>query len=125
MEAPNREAPPLPPGSDHWPDHVKDWWTVIWQHPVAEEWDTTADAATVARLGSLYAANTKPNAAMLAQIAKLEGELLLTPASRKRAYVRLPDEESDRQSPASQIPERWRNLQVRDETDYRDLLRGP
>ena len=94
LERPQRKAPPIPVPT--WPPAVKRWWRGVWTNPVAGEWDRVADLPAVRRLGDLYAlqAGDDPlSAATLAQIIKLEQELLLTPAARKRAYVRLPDEE--------------------------------
>ncbi len=94
LERPDRKAPPVPVPT--WPAAVKRWWRGIWMNPVASEWDPVADLPAVQRLGTLYAACSgavAPSAATLAQIVKLEQELLLTPAARKRAYVRLPDDE--------------------------------
>ena len=96
LERPQRKAPPIPVTS--WPAPVKRWWRGVWANPVAGEWDPVADLPAVRRLGDLYALQAGPeplSAATLAQIIKLEQELLLTPAARKRAYVRLPDEEPE------------------------------
>ena len=92
LDTPKRKAPPLPRGNT-WPPHIRKWWREVWVHPVSEDWDSVADFAVVARLATMYAsiaAGSDLTAAMLAQVVRLETELLLTPAARKRAYVRLP-----------------------------------
>ena len=110
LEPPARKAPSVPVST--WPAEVKRWWRGIWTTGVAGEWDRVADLPSVRRLGDLYAlqASGEPlTAAVLAQIVKLEQELLLTPAARKRAYVRLPD-------PADEL------TTTRPAVDYRAML---
>jgi hypothetical protein len=49
------------------------------------------DLPSVARLGGLYlrlADDAEPNAALLAQVQKLESELGLSPASRRRQHIK-------------------------------------
>ena len=93
LQAPARKAPAVPVKT--WPAPIKRWWRQVWCHPVSAEWDPVADFAAVKRLGDMYAREATSDeplsAAMLAQTTRLESELLLLPAARKRQYVRLPD----------------------------------
>lgn len=68
----------------------------MWQSELAAEWHPVLDYEAVHRLGNLYAnlEDEAPNAALLAQIARLEGELGLSPAARKKLYVRVAEVEN-------------------------------
>ena len=81
-------VPPLPRGLN-WSERRRKWWSAVWKSPVATKWDSDLDFEAVLRLGRLYEI-TDPSAAVLAQIARLEADLLLNPASRQKAYVTLP-----------------------------------
>jgi hypothetical protein len=102
--------PKLPAGCG-WPARQRAWWKSVWSSPLAAEWDPVLDFEAVFRLGSLYIATEKrpASAAVLAQMARLESELGLSPAARKRMYVRLPRRN------ASPVPDdRWERLRVTD-----------
>lgn len=106
---PTMRAPSIPKDVD-WPDSVQAWWRGIWRTPAAGEWDRSVDLQTVKRLGDIYAAlDRDATAALHAQAARLESELLLSPAARKRANFRLPAEEIAGPTVVpAEIPERWR-----------------
>jgi hypothetical protein len=111
LTAPTRKAPPCPVAE--WPAEVKTWWDAVWRHPVSGAWSVVADAQAVRRLGDLYAAVERAEVmtpAALAQIVKLETELLLTPAARHRQHVRLPLEGA----PPAPAPQRSRRPSARD-----------
>jgi hypothetical protein len=94
LARPDRTKAPAAPKGIEWPAPIRRWWRTIWLHPVAVEWDEVADFQAVARLAGLYADQAEGlpmTAAMLAQVARLESELGLTPAARRRQYTRLPD----------------------------------
>lgn len=117
------KAPPVP--VTNWPAPVKRWWRAVWVHPVSEEWDVVADLPAVARLGSMYAEarSGKPlTAALMAQMVRLETELLLTPAARKRADVRLPDEESEPTGPGASTVD-YRAMLADDDPEARRAAR--
>ncbi len=81
-------VPALPRGLN-WSDRRRKWWSAVWKSPVASKWDPDLDFEAVLRLGRLYEI-VDPSAAVLAQIARLESDLLLNPSARQRAYVTLP-----------------------------------
>lgn len=116
LRAPERDAPKVPVPS--WPAAVKRWWKEVWAHPVASEWDPVTDAQLVRRLGDMYAAQAAGplTAAMLAQLVRIETELLLTPAARKRAYVRIPSEperQADAEAAAAREVAEYRRMTKR------------
>jgi hypothetical protein len=81
---------PAPPAGSSWPPHLLTWWTAAWTSPLTAAWDEALDLLPVARLVEMYVrldAEDAPNAALLAQVVKLETELGLTPAARKRQHV--------------------------------------
>lgn len=100
-KAQGRRAPRLPTGCG-WPKPWRDWWRSVWSHPLAEMWSEALDYPAVFRLGCLYQSLEEldePSAALLAQVARLEAELGLTPAARRRMYLSLGRKDDDR--PAS------------------------
>lgn len=100
LEASDHAPVPALPRGLNWPERRRNWWRAVWRSPVATKWDADLDFEAVLRLGRLYEL-PEPSAAVLAQIARLENDLLLNPASRQRAYVTLP-----RQQPASAAGQR-------------------
>lgn len=108
---------PVPPVPDHgWPDEVVAWWSAVWSSPVASEWDPVVDLVVVTRLGDLYAATfgAAPNAALVAQVTRLESELLLTPSARKRAYVALPRPDAEEEPSSFEEIARKRAARIRE-----------
>lgn len=102
------KAPTIPKGVT-WPASTRRWWAAIWKHEAAAEWDEVADYQAVVRLAGLYAdqAEGRPmTAAILAQAIRLENELGLTPAARRRQFTRLPDraEAKEKTATAARIP---------------------
>jgi hypothetical protein len=90
LGAPRETAPPLPAGTD-WPAWLTAWWSGAWCSPLTADWSEALDLPAVARLGALYlrlADDPEPNAALLAQVVKLETELGLSPASRRRQHIK-------------------------------------
>ena len=85
-----RHTPPPLPAGTVWPSWLAKWWSDVWTSPLTVDWDATLDTPAVARLAGLYlrlSEDAEPTAAVLAQPARLESELGLTPASRKRQHV--------------------------------------
>lgn len=113
---PDAEVPPLPRGLD-WPERRRKWWKAVWKSPVAAKWDRDLDFEPVLRLGRLYEVDD-PSAAVLAQIARLENDLLLNPASRAKAYVALPP----KVAPAAEPPRRPSARERLAAVDPRDAL---
>ena len=111
-------VPALPRGLN-WSDRRRKWWRAVWKSPVATKWDPDLDFEAVLRLGHLYEI-TDPSAAVLAQIARLENDLLLNPAARQKAYVTLPKAATERT--AQRRPSAQQRLAAVDAADPRARL---
>jgi len=90
MRTAKTKAPALPDACA-WPADLREWWSTVWCSTLTADWDERLDFRPVYRLGELYLSTDGADdvsAAVLAQVTRLESELGLTPAARKRQHVK-------------------------------------